>query len=87
MKLNQIKKTPFLRKSLALLAALKHGFPAKDLKIIGITGTCGKTTTSFMVKNILEAAGLKTGLIGTAGYYLGDGEVILPKAKTPATTP
>jgi len=87
MKLNQIKKTPFLRKSLALLAALKYGFPAKDLKIIGITGTCGKTTTSFMVKNILEAAGLKTGLIGTAGYYLGDGEVILPKAKTPATTP
>lgn len=87
MDLKQIKKNPLLRKIIAFLAAFKYGFPAKGLKIIGITGTCGKTTTSFMVKNILEAAGFKTGLIGTAGYYLGDSEVILAKAKTPATTP
>jgi len=83
---NKIKKNSLLRKTIAFLAALRYGFPGRNLTIIGITGTTGKTTTAFMVKNILEANGIKTGLISTAGYYIGD-EIIYPKAHTPGTTP
>jgi len=82
-----LKKNSFLRKTLALMANAYFGFPSHKLILLGVTGTTGKTTTTFMIKSILEEAGIKTGLIGTAGYYLGDGEVILPKAQTPATTP
>lgn len=45
--------------------------PSKELKLIGITGTKGKTTTSFMIKAILEAQGKKVGLIGTIANYIG----------------
>jgi len=83
---NKIKKNSLLRKTIAFLAGLRFGFPGRNLTIIGITGTTGKTTTAFMVKNILEANGIKTGLISTAGYYIGD-EIIYPKAHTPGTTP
>lgn len=57
------------RKALALLSALFFKFPAKELSIIGITGTKGKTSTSFMVKAILQAAGFSVGIIGTTGIY------------------
>ena len=53
------------RKALADLSATFYNYPSKDLKIIGITGTNGKTSTSFMVNSILEEEGLQTGLIGT----------------------
>jgi len=84
--LNKVKKNSFLRKSIALLAALRYSFPSRRLDFIGVTGTTGKTTTTFMIKSILEEAGIKTGLIGTAGYYLGE-EVIYYQGKGPGTTP
>ena len=84
--LNNIKKNSLLRKIIAFSAALRFGFPGRHLTIIGITGTTGKTTTAFMVKNILEVNGIKTGLISTAGYHIGD-EVVYPKVHVPGTTP
>ena len=53
------------RLALACMSAAFFGYPARQLKTIGITGTKGKTTTSYMVKSILEKTGFKTGLIGT----------------------
>lgn len=58
--------------SLSRMAALYYGSPSVKLIMIGITGTKGKTTTSFMIKGILDAAGLKTGLIGTIGILTDD---------------
>src|SRR5689334_9334873 len=49
-----------------------YGFPGKKLKVIGVTGTDGKTTTSFYIYNILKAAGIKTGLITTVEAKIGD---------------
>ena len=60
------------RLALAYLSAELFGHPANDLKVIGITGTKGKTTTAFMMRSILEAAGHKTGVIGTIGVLYGD---------------
>jgi UDP-N-acetylmuramoyl-L-alanyl-D-glutamate--2,6-diaminopimelate ligase len=54
------------------MSAAFFGYPAKELKTIGITGTKGKTTTSYMVKSILEKTGFKTGLIGTIETIIGD---------------
>lgn len=59
------------RQALALLSAARFGHPAKKLLMIGITGTKGKTTTAHMVRAILEAAGKKTGIIGTNGVSYG----------------
>ncbi|MDD3491353.1 MAG: UDP-N-acetylmuramyl-tripeptide synthetase [Candidatus Pacebacteria bacterium] len=84
--LEKIKRNSFLRKSIAFLAHLVFGFPARNLIVIGVTGTTGKTTTCFMIKSILESNGIKTGLISTAGFDIGP-ETIYPKAQTPATTP
>lgn len=58
------------------------GNPADKLKLIGITGTNGKTTTTFLMKQILESAGKKTGLIGTVQNMVGD-EVYPAKFTTP----
>jgi UDP-N-acetylmuramoyl-L-alanyl-D-glutamate--2,6-diaminopimelate ligase len=60
------------RLALAKLANRYYDFPSKKLKLVGITGTNGKTTTSYLIKSILEAANQKTGLIGTINYYIGD---------------
>lgn len=60
------------RQALAHLSAARFGYPAKKMVCIGITGTKGKTTTTYMVKAVLEAAGRKVGLIGTAGVVIGD---------------
>ncbi|NLC69640.1 MAG: UDP-N-acetylmuramoyl-L-alanyl-D-glutamate--2,6-diaminopimelate ligase, partial [Clostridiaceae bacterium] len=57
--------------------------PSKKLKLVGITGTKGKTTTTFMVKNILEAAGLKVGLIGTVMNLIGNEPVYAGRTTTP----
>jgi UDP-N-acetylmuramoyl-L-alanyl-D-glutamate--2,6-diaminopimelate ligase len=59
------------RHFLATVANSFYDYPSKKLSLIGITGTDGKTTTSFMIKSILEAAGKKTGLLGTIRYYNG----------------
>ncbi|MBQ2901626.1 MAG: UDP-N-acetylmuramoyl-L-alanyl-D-glutamate--2,6-diaminopimelate ligase [Agathobacter sp.] len=60
------------RIALAELAAAYFDYPAEKLKTIGITGTKGKTTTTYLVKSILESAGIKTGLIGTIESIIGD---------------
>ncbi len=60
------------RIALAELSAAYFGHPAKELKTIGITGTKGKTTATYMVRSILEASGIKTGLIGTIETIIGD---------------
>lgn len=60
------------RYALALLSAAWFDYPAEKMKVIGITGTKGKTTTTFMVKGILEHAGYKVGLIGTIETIIGD---------------
>ncbi|MBD5132121.1 MAG: UDP-N-acetylmuramoyl-L-alanyl-D-glutamate--2,6-diaminopimelate ligase [Clostridiales bacterium] len=61
------------RKALALCASAFFGHPAKRLKMIGVTGTNGKTTTTYIIKSIIEAAGHSCGLIGTnAVEYCGN---------------
>lgn len=68
------------RKALAYLSAAYFDHPAKELKVIGVTGTKGKTTTTYMVKSILELSGIKTGLIGTIESIIGDERI--PSANT-----
>ncbi|MDD6157683.1 MAG: UDP-N-acetylmuramoyl-L-alanyl-D-glutamate--2,6-diaminopimelate ligase [Lachnospiraceae bacterium] len=68
------------RKALAYMSASYFGHPADKLKTIGITGTKGKTTTTYMVKSILESAGMKTGLIGTIEAIIGEEHI--PAANT-----
>lgn len=63
------------RDALARLSAARFGYPARKLVMIGITGTKGKTTTTYMIKSMLEKAGHKTGLIGTNGIVIGDTHV------------
>ncbi|MBF0590806.1 MAG: UDP-N-acetylmuramoyl-L-alanyl-D-glutamate--2,6-diaminopimelate ligase [Nitrospirae bacterium] len=58
--------------ALAQIAANYYGNPARDMRVIGITGTNGKTTTSYIIKSILEAYGKKTGLIGTIHHMIAD---------------
>ena len=70
------------RYALALASAAYFGYPAEELKVIGITGTKGKTTTTYMVKSILEGVGHKVGLIGTIEAIIGD-EVIPANNTTP----
>ena len=71
-----------VRKALSYVAAEYYGRPAEKLMMLGITGTKGKTTTSFLVKSILEAAGIKTGLIGTVCSMIGE-ETIPNRLTTP----
>lgn len=70
------------RKALAKIGAKYYDNPCDKLNIIGVTGTNGKTTTAFMIKNILESCNEKVGLIGTIANYIGD-----EKLKTERTTP
>ncbi len=74
---------PDSRLALALASANFYGNPSKKFKLIGITGTKGKTTTSFMTKAILEKQGLKVGLIGTIAVYIGDKKIIDSDRTTP----
>ena len=71
------------RKFLALSSANFYGNPSKKFKLIGITGTKGKTTTTFMIKEILEKAGKKVGLIGTIATYINGKRI----ADSDRTTP
>lgn len=77
-----VVKVADTRVALAYMAAAYYGHPARQLKTIGITGTKGKTTASYMVKAILENAGYQTGLVGTIETIIGK-EHIPAKNTTP----
>jgi UDP-N-acetylmuramoyl-L-alanyl-D-glutamate--2,6-diaminopimelate ligase len=62
---------PSARLALARLADAYYGHPSRDLTIVGITGTNGKTTTSYLVEALMRARGLTTGVIGTVQYVVG----------------
>lgn len=68
------------RQALAQLSAAFYRRPSQRLKMIGVTGTNGKTTVAFMIKHILESAGHKTGLLGTIRYEIG--ERMIPAQRT-----
>ncbi len=65
---------PDARAAMAPLAARFWGDPTAELKVVGITGTNGKTTTAFLVREILEAAGMRCGLLGTVKQVVGGTE-------------
>lgn len=73
-------KVPDAREALARAAAAFYQHPSTKLKMIGVTGTNGKTTVAFMIKHLLETAGIKTGLIGTIRYEIG--ERVIPAHRT-----
>ncbi len=60
------------RKALAHCSSWFYGYPARRLKIIGVTGTNGKTTTAYLIKALLDQAGFTTGVIGTIGNIIKD---------------
>jgi UDP-N-acetylmuramoyl-L-alanyl-D-glutamate--2,6-diaminopimelate ligase len=75
-------RVPDARLALGLLASQFEGNPSREMQVIGITGTSGKTTTSFIVEAILRAAGMSVGLIGTVAYRI-DGREIPSTHTTP----
>lgn len=77
-----VLKVASARRALALMSAALFDYPDRKLITIGLTGTKGKTTTTYMIKNVLEMAGKKVGLIGTIGALIGE-EHIPSKNTTP----
>jgi UDP-N-acetylmuramoyl-L-alanyl-D-glutamate--2,6-diaminopimelate ligase len=79
-------QVPNIRHALAVASSEFYGYPSRDLELVAITGTNGKTTTAFLVASILNAAGRKPALFGTIEYRSAFGD---PAAKTsaPNTTP
>ncbi len=75
-------KVDSTRRALAYLSAAHFGYPAREMKVIGVTGTKGKTTTTYLIRSILEHAGYRVGLIGTIEVIIGD-EHIPAKNTTP----
>lgn len=71
-----------VRSAMAYIASAFYGHPERELRMVGMSGTKGKTTSSFLMKSILEKAGFKTGLIGTTGNMIGDKHI-----KSNLTTP
>lgn len=69
---------PNSRKALALLSDRFYGHPSGKMKLVGVTGTNGKTTTSYLIRSILSVAGEKTGLVGTIRYLIGEKEFPAP---------
>ncbi len=78
-------RVPEPRKAMAQAAAAFHGHPSRALQLVGVTGTNGKTTTTYWVESILREAGIPSGLIGTTGYRLA-GE-LRPAAFTTPESP
>ena len=65
------KIEPYGHLAEAMLMQTINGFPVKDIKVIGVTGTNGKTSTSFLIQRMLHEAGFKVGLMTTVGYGVG----------------
>ncbi len=68
-------KVSDVREALSVAAAKFYGEPAKGMRMIGVTGTNGKTTTAFLIKAIMDKAGIPCGLIGTVSTVIGDREM------------
>jgi UDP-N-acetylmuramoyl-L-alanyl-D-glutamate--2,6-diaminopimelate ligase len=66
-----VVQVPNSRQAFGLLASAYYGYPGRHLRLIGITGTNGKTTTSYIIESILQAAGKAVGVIGTVSYRIG----------------
>lgn len=75
-------KVPHTREALALLSCAYFDYPSQKMTVIGITGTKGKTSTSYMIASVLEAAGYRAGIIGTIGYMI-NGKLEKTKNTTP----
>jgi UDP-N-acetylmuramoyl-L-alanyl-D-glutamate--2,6-diaminopimelate ligase len=73
------------RRAMAVLAAEFHEHPSRSLRVVGITGTNGKTTTAYLLRAIFEAAGIKSGLLGTVTYLVG--EEVIPASRTTPESP
>jgi UDP-N-acetylmuramoyl-L-alanyl-D-glutamate--2,6-diaminopimelate ligase len=78
-------EVPDPRRSMAQIACALNGNPSRHLKVVGITGTNGKTTVSFLVRDILRAAGCRPGLVGTLRYEIGDRKI--PARRTTPEAP
>ena len=72
-------RVPDARLALAGLSAALYGNPSEELTLVGITGTNGKTTTSYLLESIFDASGVRCGRIGTVGYRIGDQELDAPR--------
>ncbi len=70
------------RAALAYISAAFYGHPSDGIKVIGITGTKGKTTIAYMIRDMLEKAGYKAGLLGTIDYEFGDDSDQVPSSMT-----
>jgi UDP-N-acetylmuramoyl-L-alanyl-D-glutamate--2,6-diaminopimelate ligase len=73
------------RAAMARLADEFYGHPSQAMRVVGITGTNGKTTTAYLLRAVFEAAGIKTGLLGTVTYLVGDREI--PASRTTPESP
>ncbi len=73
------------REALAKASAFLYREPSKDFLLIGVTGTNGKTTTTYLLESIFKSGGKKSGLIGTVEYRIGD-KIILPERTTPESS-
>lgn len=73
---------PNARKALSRMSANYFGNPSREIRVVGVTGTNGKTTTTYLLASIVKAAGEKAGVIGTIEYHIGD-EVIEATHTTP----
>ncbi|MBQ1495876.1 MAG: UDP-N-acetylmuramoyl-L-alanyl-D-glutamate--2,6-diaminopimelate ligase [Bacilli bacterium] len=82
----EIITTPNTRELVSLVSCNFYNNPSREFKLIGITGTKGKTTTTFMVKRILEEAGYKVGLVGTVANYIGKEKLEDADRTTPEPT-
>lgn len=79
-----VLRTEDMAKAMGAMAAAFYGWPDRQLTTIGVTGTKGKTTTTYMIKSILEEAGIRTGLIGTVEIHTGK-ETIKSAYTTPGS--
>ena len=78
-------EVPDPRRGMAEIACALYGYPSRRLKVVGITGTNGKTTVSLLVRDMLRAAGMRPGLVGTLRYEIGERKV--PAQRTTPEAP
>jgi UDP-N-acetylmuramoyl-L-alanyl-D-glutamate--2,6-diaminopimelate ligase len=70
------------RRALAAMSAALNGYPGRDLRLLGITGSLGKTSTAFLLEQVLSQSGLSVGVIGSLGVRFG-GDVVYTRMTTP----